>query len=54
MLHSFQVDFNVPIDGGRITNTQRIDAAMPTIKYALDQVKMSTREGEELFVFSTA
>jgi phosphoglycerate kinase len=23
--------------GGRITNTQRIDAAMPTVKYALEQ-----------------
>lgn len=32
-----RVDFNVPLEGKRITNTQRIDAAIPTIKYALDQ-----------------
>ncbi|RYY33119.1 phosphoglycerate kinase, partial [archaeon] len=31
-----RVDFNVPLEGSRITNTQRIDAAIPTIKYALD------------------
>lgn len=33
-----RVDFNVPMDKstGRITNTQRIDAALPTIRYILD------------------
>lgn len=34
-----RVDFNVPQDKktGAITNTQRIDAAIPTIKYALEK-----------------
>jgi hypothetical protein len=36
-LQLIRVDFNVPLEGTRITNTQRIDAAIPTIKYALDQ-----------------
>lgn len=31
-----RVDFNVPQKDGKITNTQRIDAAMPTIKHCLD------------------
>jgi len=31
-----RVDFNVPLKGTEITNTQRIDAAIPTIKHALD------------------
>ncbi|WP_407440438.1 phosphoglycerate kinase, partial [Fibrobacter sp.] len=34
-----RVDFNVPQDKvtGEITNTKRIEAALPTIKYALDK-----------------
>eukprot|EP01128_Nolandella_sp_AFSM9_P000749 TRINITY_DN10879_c0_g1_i1.p1 TRINITY_DN10879_c0_g1~~TRINITY_DN10879_c0_g1_i1.p1 ORF type:complete len:418 (+),score=141.11 TRINITY_DN10879_c0_g1_i1:39-1292(+) len=34
-----RVDFNVPLHKktGEITNTQRIDAAVPTIQYAIDQ-----------------
>eukprot|EP01133_Synstelium_polycarpum_P019568 gene19568-23443_t len=33
-----RVDFNVPLDKkGAITNTQRIDASLPTIKYCLEQ-----------------
>ena len=31
-----QVDFNVPLDGDKITNNQRIVGALPTIKYAID------------------
>jgi len=31
-----RVDFNVPLDGTTVTNTQRIAGAVPTIKYAID------------------
>src|SRR5690606_10610011 len=32
-----RVDFNVPLDGTRITNNARIVAALPSIQYALEQ-----------------
>ncbi|KAF2761867.1 phosphoglycerate kinase-like protein [Pseudovirgaria hyperparasitica] len=31
-----RVDFNVPLDGDKITNNQRIVGALPTVKYAID------------------
>ncbi|ANZ73267.1 BA75_00771T0 [Komagataella pastoris] len=31
-----RVDFNVPLDGDKITNNQRIVAALPTIQYVLE------------------
>lgn len=33
----FRVDFNVPLKDGKITNNQRIVAALDSIKYALDK-----------------
>ncbi len=33
----FRVDFNVPQDNGVITDDNRIQAAVPTLKYALEQ-----------------
>lgn len=34
---SLKVDFNVPLDGNKkVTNTQRIAGAVPTIQYAID------------------
>jgi phosphoglycerate kinase len=32
-----RVDFNVPMDGAKITDERRIEAAVPTIEYLLDQ-----------------
>ena len=37
ILRFTRVDFNVPMKDGAITNTQRIVAALDTVKYALDQ-----------------
>ena len=32
-------DLNVPIEGGRITSEQRIAAALPTIRLALEKAR---------------
>jgi len=32
-----RVDFNVPMEGGRVTDDKRIKASLPTIKYVIDQ-----------------
>jgi len=32
-----RVDFNVPIDQGRITEPHRIDSALPTIRFILER-----------------
>jgi phosphoglycerate kinase len=34
-----RVDFNVPIDEGKITEPHRIDSALPTIRHLLDRAK---------------
>lgn len=38
---NFRVDFNVPLKDGKITNNQRIAAALDSVKYALEKAAKS-------------
>ena len=52
-----RVDFNVPMKDGKITNNQRIAAAVPTIKYALDngaKVRVVLMFGRYKFLYLTS
>ena len=47
-----RVDFNVPMKDGEITNTQRIDGAVPTIKACLDKGAKQVIQKVEITKFS--
>ena len=45
-----RVDFNVPFADGKISNNQRIVAAVPTINYALENGKLILDRCERIAV----
>jgi len=56
-----RVDFNVPIDDGKIAEPHRIDSALPTIRYILDRAKkivlashLGRPDGQKLAKYSLA
>ena len=40
-----RVDFNVPIEQGRITEPHRIESALPTVRYLLGRARKEDQTG---------